>query len=655
MKRSLKGEAKGKNETAKKPKKKDTKAKAGSGFDTRWKFKVEPQPPKFPFKDQYFELNIFLVDQDGKLKCGFEVPIALDLFVEGESVPVSTTTSSGLKSITIDESTPSLISKTGSCKLMVKVGELSMNRNNRKFCFVVKRQPGPRGLLPRDVNPVMTRAMLVINSQIKVLNEVPSVWYKDQGGRDKCIDIDLELRGPNGLQLGREVPLKAVLLYEDFQRVINQDILQPSPTTTMVIGKTGKAQIRLRIEDVSKNHQSKSFRIRVEPDTSKTPIHFDKSPDMTGPILVRSKLNRRQKMKLLEQSRAEQGGKVENLPSGVSAPLGPAMMPTTSTPTQVPHPVSMGEKDVPIPDLSKLPPDVGPAIWCEHARETLASFHMISSRLLFQYDNTVRPGILQILNRYQREREGAMGNQLQEQNSFLQEQQRQDSEGGDDSPGPPPSLLPNGPPNVNPPENFDRGVSISSQGLSSFMRSTTGLLRSLSGSIGFGYGNDGNNAGHDSGPADFGRQFSLFSVGGGDDNFGGPLPKMPSVGGNNVPRMNSLADFSSSSMNDRQKSTGTSNVAYLLKQLYKVRDEVKGLPAFDENKQLVGFYFQHGDSANAITGFKCVEQAFIGPEHVSQCENALQEQLNKGTRNQFVQRVKGEEGYNAADLFFESM
>ena len=45
------------------------------------------------------------------------------------------------------------------------------------------------------------------------------------------------------------------LLYEDMHEVTKQGILKISPDTKMGISELGEATIRLRIEDVSKNHQ----------------------------------------------------------------------------------------------------------------------------------------------------------------------------------------------------------------------------------------------------------------------------------------------------------------------------------------------------------------------------------------------------------------
>jgi len=384
---------------------KKEREKPGNGFDVRWRFKIEPQPPKFPFCGEFFDLNVYLVDQEGNPMLGWEVPIVLDLFVEGESVPVTSGTTNS-RSIEISEDTPPKIDKrTGCASLKVKVLELSMNRGNRKFCFMVKRRDGPRGNLPRDVNPVMTRAMLVVNAQIRVMNELPEVWYKDQGGKDKCIEIYLELWGPHGLVTGQEVPLKCVLLYEDFKQVIQQDVLVPSPTTVLSIGPTGKTQIKLRIEDVSKNHQSRRFRIRVEPDTSLSPVHFDKSSDVTSPVLVRSKLNKRQKLKLAQKQKTKENLSTESKnPNHMSGPIPQASNAHAQARAQAMHQQAMAMMNAGVPimvpngkpgvqDISTLPPELASAVWSEHARETLAMVQAVASRLIVQYDSTIRPYI----------------------------------------------------------------------------------------------------------------------------------------------------------------------------------------------------------------------------------------------------------------------
>jgi hypothetical protein len=107
-----------------------------------------------------------------------------------------------------------------------------------------------------------------------------------------------------------------------------------SPDSRIFIDETGTADIRLRIEDVSKNHQGQSFKIRVGPNTKHSPINSDISPDVSqyvcictnacthrdarrrvvtcspancSAIAVRSKRNKRQREKLTTRQAQEPG------------------------------------------------------------------------------------------------------------------------------------------------------------------------------------------------------------------------------------------------------------------------------------------------------------------------------------------------------------
>ncbi|GBG31370.1 Hypothetical Protein FCC1311_075942 [Hondaea fermentalgiana] len=688
--------------------------KPGQGFDTRWKFKIEPQPPKFPFMGEYFDLNIYLVDTDGKLMVDYEVPITLELFVEGESIPVQNTISSS-PCIEIDPSTPPLIERGKGCAaLRVKVLELSRTRGNRKFCFMVKRRAGPRGNLPREVSPVMTRAMLVVNAHIVVTNEMPKVWYKDQGGRDKCIDIDLELVGPHGIVTGQEVPLKCVLLYEDFKQVLHQDILQPSPTTVLKIGTSGKTRVRLRIEDVSKNHQSKNFRIRIEPDTSNSPVHFDKSPDVTGPVLVRSKLNRRQKQKMMEQQK--------EMADMSAADVAAAKL------------VLPNGKDG-VQDLSTFSPHLASAIWCEHARDALAGLQAVAARLVHQYDSTIRPQVREVLaNRkadgiFSLDSIGGHGD-----DAHL----RQDSNGANsdaltsDSNDPGPSRLqpttssgsmlpstrsmndqlgmqpfggaaatagslnpgqsisggapgggvpgqPGGPGMAQQSNNtLDRGIStFSMAGVEDFMRGTSALVRGLSLTIGGGGNGGGGNGGYGQAPSDLPREISTLSFPG--ESFGANSPRYPPVstsqghqlgvyGSNpssihsNNPRGPGGPGMSQQGMagvpaepismrTRRQRSRGSTGVAWIWREVCAGKDgNVKGLPALDKNKRLVGFYFKLTDTD---VGFRDVGNAGLSNRDISAIE-AHFAGIDQSRTPAIAEVASTEDGYDIAKAFFQT-
>lgn len=66
----------------------------------------------------------------------------------------------------------------------------------------------------------------------------------------------MHLLGSSGEEVqSRRVPLRLVLMYENMHKVHNQEILKLSPDSKLVIDEHGKATLRVRIEEVSKNHQ----------------------------------------------------------------------------------------------------------------------------------------------------------------------------------------------------------------------------------------------------------------------------------------------------------------------------------------------------------------------------------------------------------------
>mmetsp|Transcript_2237 Transcript_2237/g.4248 ORF Transcript_2237/g.4248 Transcript_2237/m.4248 type:complete len:696 (-) Transcript_2237:455-2542(-) len=651
--------------TGTKKTKKDNKA--GSGFDTRWRFKIESQPPKFPFLNRYFELNIFLVDQEGILQPNYEVPINLELYVEGESAPVTTegqVSMGGSKgSMMVDPATPPVIGPSGNARIRVMVRELSMNRNNRKFCLVVKRKPGPRGKLPREINPTMTRAMLVINSKIKITNHLPEVWFKDQGGRDKCLELDLELHGPEGLVTGVNVPVRCVLLYEDFTPAISQDFLQPSPSTIMAIDETGRSKIRVRIEDVSKNHRSKNFRIRVEADTTNSPIHFDKAPDVSTPVLVRSKLNRRQKIKLAQQLTTEAQAGIAGRATQVAAAAGSALASTLQNTNYTPP--NQGLESNAMRNLNSIQaqtPQVGLALWAHTAREALGTLSVVLGQLAGAFDDQLASFVHSELD------------QVDEPSFRFKTSVSRDSvnglhpmkPGAGTAPGSNPnavSLLPSesvqsnggaqhaphrlGDPNQSPPlqhakQDFERGVSsssFSSQNLSTLLRGTTQLLRGLSSS--FPVNNNENFSGP---PMDFRRDLSMLSM----SQFDAPsmAPGRSPSGG--VPRLHSLLP----SEQKRSQSAGTELVAFLLKKEYRIKDEsgdvVFGLPAFCSEGRLLGFYSKAADDMVNFTNVDAaLDEQHNKPDHIMSCEKELDRSL--ASRSSLVYSVRGqEEGYSEA-------
>ena len=119
--------------------------------------------------------------------------------------------------------------------------------------------------------------------------------YKDEGGKDKCIELRVDLidrylthflichllvwlfdrvsfssyykyygddqtnRYHNKVpSKTRPVPIKIFLLYDSGQHVQTQSVLKITPDCKMHFGEDGSTLIRFRIEAISKNHQGQA-------------------------------------------------------------------------------------------------------------------------------------------------------------------------------------------------------------------------------------------------------------------------------------------------------------------------------------------------------------------------------------------------------------
>ena len=151
------------------------------------------------------------------------------------------------------------------------------------------------------INGVATNPIHLVNYKIRLNMDEDwgKVWYKDEGGRDKSMELFASIYDKDGqLRTGEQIPLLPLLCYDTGDqpvRVNNQDILRTLGSSKIVVDKdTGKAKIRFRVEDVSKNHQGQDFKLEVGPDP-KSKIFKDVAVAYTPPVNVRSKRNKRQR------------------------------------------------------------------------------------------------------------------------------------------------------------------------------------------------------------------------------------------------------------------------------------------------------------------------------------------------------------------------
>lgn len=192
------------------------------------------------------------------------------------------------------------LGKDGMSTFYIQLTELSRNHQDRLFVLHVSVDSSVLyGNIPLTeamyVPPVLSNAMRCIRHRLMISEEhhEPFAFYKDEGGREKCIRLEVSLRDANNAVVtNRRVKLSIVLCYEDGAVVGSQDILHFSQDTRPMIEPHNTiALINYRINEVSKSHRGKRFKLRIGADTLTNPEHGDIAEAFTVPVNVLSKRN----------------------------------------------------------------------------------------------------------------------------------------------------------------------------------------------------------------------------------------------------------------------------------------------------------------------------------------------------------------------------
>ena len=289
------------------------KAGAKEGGSTQLSLQITPLPSQFPFVDKFFELPVFLVDSSGNPRTGMAVPLSITLLSADGEKPAPR---DDLLVLDPAAGAPA-IGAQGQARIRLKLTDVSMHHNNQRF--ILRVAPTEAAHAPA-ISEAKTEPLTVVRHRLEILDQPPEVWFKDEGGRDKCITLHLRMVDAVGACVtARTVPLKIELTYESGELVLNQGLLKiPGDAKRSIDTSTGKGLLRLRIEDVSKNHQGQSFRIRVAPDTAKAPLNHDISWDATSKVAVRSKRNKRR----VDKGEADAEGAARGRGGGASSSSG---------------------------------------------------------------------------------------------------------------------------------------------------------------------------------------------------------------------------------------------------------------------------------------------------------------------------------------------
>jgi hypothetical protein len=252
------------------------------------------QCPRYSFVGQTFDLELWLVNESGKLQLKQEVPFTIKLAFEGES-----SSDSGCDNLLEVVGGSRKIEQNGKCQLKVKVLDVSASFGDARFVLQASPLLSEHSFVGRGVSSALSciRHRLVVENR----SQLPSLWYKDKGGKQNCIEIVVKLSDERGQAVRRSIPLKLQLCYSTGEVVTRANILEISRDSKLLINEDGFATLRVRINEVSMRHDGRTFSFCISPDTLKDPSSADVSPISCSHVEVRSKITIPKNKRSLEE------------------------------------------------------------------------------------------------------------------------------------------------------------------------------------------------------------------------------------------------------------------------------------------------------------------------------------------------------------------
>jgi hypothetical protein len=244
---------------------------------------IRKQPPSHVFSGEVFDIEFDLEVSPGSQyspPANVEVMVTLD---SSKGISKDET-----KLIILEEPRLSPSRKTGKARCRLDCVILPKERG-AAVCIRVGAKK------EREISACVTNYIHIVRAKlwVRVDESWGNVWYKDEGGRDKSIEVTVKAFDQQNNIVKERVPLSLKLCYDSpsLLRVSNQHLLRKlgSERTLQIEEQTGIAKIRFRIEDVSKNHQGQDFVVEISADKE----FKDFAPATTPPVAVRSKRNKR--------------------------------------------------------------------------------------------------------------------------------------------------------------------------------------------------------------------------------------------------------------------------------------------------------------------------------------------------------------------------
>eukprot|EP00639_Heterosigma_akashiwo_P016303 CAMPEP_0206386634 /NCGR_PEP_ID=MMETSP0294-20121207/16070_1 /ASSEMBLY_ACC=CAM_ASM_000327 /TAXON_ID=39354 /ORGANISM="Heterosigma akashiwo, Strain CCMP2393" /LENGTH=501 /DNA_ID=CAMNT_0053837739 /DNA_START=52 /DNA_END=1553 /DNA_ORIENTATION=- len=142
-----------------------------------------------------------------------------------------------------------------------------------------------------------SNVLVLCKASLSLVKEPPTKWFKDEGGKGNCIELQVKLQEEGSMLFGDkdQVPLNACLLYEDGNVVSQQGILQMARDAQLTTNSEGISTLKFRVSEVSQRHQGQNFRIRIQPNTNLQPTLTNIAPATSRPFTVLSKRKKKEK------------------------------------------------------------------------------------------------------------------------------------------------------------------------------------------------------------------------------------------------------------------------------------------------------------------------------------------------------------------------
>jgi len=196
----------------------------------------------------------------------------------------------------------------------------------------MQRNEPVRIVLSTSDSSVTSRPVMIVRYQFKVTTTLPSLWYKDEGGREKAMSVSFSLTDANGKIASPETNcdlknliVKSSLVYGTtikrkkdhikskkkkngshaetsdhvttktkpiFPYRVNRhdEVYTQMHGTVLSLDSYGNGRSNFRIDEVTKNHQNQSFRVMISADSKKS---FNIAFGLSNEVTVRSKRNKR--------------------------------------------------------------------------------------------------------------------------------------------------------------------------------------------------------------------------------------------------------------------------------------------------------------------------------------------------------------------------